>query len=68
MVVDNASAINPSWIPTSFTNYVNNVNDCDMFVNVDTLDDFIGTSYTLPLLTYGNYYTASDGSGTPLFS
>jgi gliding motility-associated-like protein len=68
VVVDNASAINPSWIPTSFTNYVNNVNDCDMFVNVDTLDDFIGTSYTLPLLTYGNYYTASDGSGTPLFS
>lgn len=68
VVVDNPSLINPSWIPASFTNYVNIVNDCNVFVNVDTLDDYVGTSYILPLLTFGNYYTNSGGNGTPLFA
>ncbi|WP_452228886.1 T9SS type B sorting domain-containing protein [Lacinutrix sp. MEBiC02404] len=34
---------------------------------VDTLSDqAVCTSYTLPILTNGNYFTASNGSGTPL--
>jgi len=34
---------------------------------VDTLSNqTVCTSYTLPNLTYGNYYTATNGGGTPL--
>jgi gliding motility-associated-like protein len=36
---------------------------------VDSLDDVITcTSYTLPSLQNGNYFTASGGNGTPLFA
>ncbi|MFD1015985.1 T9SS type B sorting domain-containing protein [Winogradskyella rapida] len=37
--------------------------------NVDTLaDQNVCTSYTLPNLTEGNYYTGTNGSGTALFA
>ncbi|MFH4963848.1 T9SS type B sorting domain-containing protein [Gaetbulibacter sp. M235] len=68
VVVDNASSNHSNWQPYSFTNYVNSPNDCNVFVNVDSLNDFIGVSYTLPTLTYGSYYTGSGGTGNTLFA
>jgi gliding motility-associated-like protein len=68
VIVDNISANHSTWQPISFTNYVNSPNDCYVFVNVDSLNDFVGVSYTLPTLTYGVYYTASGGTGNRLFA
>lgn len=68
VIVDNTSANHSTWLPISFTNYVNSPNDCKVFVDVDTLNDFVGVSYTLPTLTYGEYFTASNGTGNPLFA
>ncbi len=65
VIVDDISKSNPNWIPSSFSNYVENPSDCNNFVPVDSLDDFIGTSYTLPLLINGNYFSQSNGNGTP---
>ena len=67
VVVDNPSSNHTSWTPSMFSNYVSSQSDCSSFVNVDTLNNVIGTSYTLPPLTYGNYFTASGGLGIPLF-
>ena len=67
VVVDNPSGNHAIWSPSTFSNYVSSQSNCSGFVNVDTLNNVIGTSYTLPSLTYGNYFTASGGSGTPLF-
>jgi len=67
VVVDNMSSNHSNWKPSSFTNYINSQNDCNVFVNVDSLNDFVGASYTLPALTYGAYFTASNGMGTQLF-
>lgn len=66
VVVDNPSGNHTNWSPSSFTNYVSSQSNCNRFVNVDNLNDVIGTSYTLPVLTYGNYYTASGGNGSQL--
>lgn len=66
VVVDNASGNHSSWIPTSFTNYANSINDCNVFVNVDSLDNFIGANYVLPNLSYGSYFTGSGGTGINL--
>lgn len=68
VIVDNASSNHSNWQPYLFTNYVNSPNDCSEFVNVDSLNDFVGVSYTLPTLTYGLYYTGSGGTGNTLFA
>lgn len=66
VVVDDASQNFPNWIPTSFSSYVNQLSECGNLVPVDTLQNVIGTSYTLPVLTHGNYFTQSGGNGMPL--
>ncbi len=66
VVIDDTSRNFPNWKPASFSNYVENLSDCINFIPVDHLDDFIGTSYTLPVLTNGNYFTLSNGNGTLL--
>lgn len=69
VVVDNPSAAHATWNPATFSNYVSAQDQCRIFVNVDTLDSvFTQTTYTLPTLTYGNYFTQSGGTGTPLFA
>lgn len=67
VVVDNPSGNHAIWSPSTFSNYVSSQSNCSGFVNVDTLNNVIGTSYTLPSLTYGNYFTAPNGSGMQLF-
>ncbi|OEK06035.1 hypothetical protein A8C32_18540 [Flavivirga aquatica] len=66
VVVDNINDNHSSWEPFSFSNYVNTPNDCSNFVLIDSLNNFIGTSYTLPALTNGNYFTQSNGHGIAL--
>ena len=67
VVVDNPSADHSNWIPGTFTNYVNAPDACSGFVPVDNLENIITTSYTLPTLNNGSYFTASGGLGNPLF-
>ncbi len=66
VVVDNPSSNHTTWSPSSFSNYVTSQSDCSAFVPIDTLNDVITNSFTLPTLTYGNYYTATGGNGTLL--
>jgi len=67
VVVDNPFDDHSRWIPTNFSNYVSSQNNCSNFVNVDSLDNVItNSSYSLPTITYGNYYTESGGNGTIL--
>ncbi len=66
VVVDNPNANHTRWFPTSFSNYVNTPDACSNFVLVDVLDNFIGPSYTLPILNNGNYFTESGGNGIQL--
>lgn len=66
VVVDNSGGNHTTWIPTSFSNYVNLPDDCSDFVLVDSLNDFIGISFTLPALTNGNYFTESGANGIAL--
>ena len=68
VVVDNYNGNHTIWEPTSFTNYTNTIDACSNFVLVDYLDDFVGISYTLPILTNGNYFTQSGGNGTMLIA
>ncbi|MBP0902904.1 T9SS type B sorting domain-containing protein [Mariniflexile gromovii] len=69
VVVDNPSNIPTNWMSNSFVNYVTSQTQCNDFVNIDTLNNVVtNTSYTLPALTYGNYFTESGGNGTPLFA
>ena len=68
VIVDNPSGNHTTWNPLSFTNYAVSENDCSSFVNVDSLQDFLGLSYTLPLLKNGDYFSESGGTGTPLFT
>ncbi len=64
VVVDNPSGDHSTWQPVSFSNYIASQNDCGNFVNVDTLENVItNTSYTLPVLINGNYFTESGGNG-----
>lgn len=67
VVVDSASGDHSLWEPQSFSNYANSIDQCGNFIPVDQLDDFIGNSYTLPLLNNGNYYTKSGGLGQQLY-
>ncbi len=69
VVVDNPSNTPTNWMPLGFSNYVTSQNQCSNFVDVDTLNSVVtNTSYTLPTLTYGNYFTQSGGNGMPLFA
>lgn len=69
VVVDNPNNTHQSWQPTNFSNYVASLNNCNTFINIDTLDSVItNSSYTLPTLTFGNYFTQSGGQGTMLFT
>ena len=64
VVVDNPSGNHSTWEPISFLNYIASQNDCNNFVNVDVLNNVItNTSYTLPPLVNGNYFTQSGGDG-----
>jgi gliding motility-associated-like protein len=68
--VDNVSYSNTNWPNVDAnSNFVTMQAECDAFDNstpVDTLNDFIGTSYTLPLINNGTYFTQSGGHGTRL--
>ncbi|AUP79447.1 T9SS type B sorting domain-containing protein [Flavivirga eckloniae] len=69
VVVDNPSGNHSTWKPVSFSNYIESQNDCSNFVNVDTLENVItDTSYILPILVNGNYFTQSGGNGSQLNS
>ena len=66
VVVDNPSGNHLTWEPVSFSNYITSQNDCSNFVNVDVLENVLtNTSYTLPALINGNYFTQSGGNGIP---
>ncbi len=67
VIVDSPNSINSNWQPISFTNYVSSAEECSNQILVDELDNFVGTSYTLPSLLNGMYYTESGGNGTQLF-
>ncbi|MDO7172119.1 T9SS type B sorting domain-containing protein [Mariniflexile sp. AS56] len=68
VVVDNPTGTHTNWLPAGFSNYVSNQDQCSNFVNIDRLESVItNTLYTLPGLTYGNYFTETGGQGTPLF-
>jgi len=66
VVVDNINQDHSTWLPVSFSNYVNTPDACSEFVLVDNLEGFIGPSYTLPIINNGNYFTESGGNGTQL--
>ncbi|WP_298340843.1 T9SS type B sorting domain-containing protein [uncultured Algibacter sp.] len=66
VIVDNSNGNHSTWMPTSFTNYVETPSACSSFVSVDVLPNIIGTSYTLPTLNNGDYFTESGGMGTQL--
>ena len=66
VVVDNSNENHSTWVPISFTNYVNSTNDCNGFIPVDSLENVVATSYTLPTLNNGDFFTESGGMGAPL--
>ncbi len=66
VIVDNSNGNHSTWIPTSFTDYVETPSACSNFVSVDVLPNIIGTSYTLPQLNNGEYFTESGGMGAQL--
>lgn len=68
VIVDNVNGNHSTWTPNTFTNYVEFNNECSSFVPVDTLENIIGTSYTLPPLSNGEYFTESGGLGMQLNS
>ncbi|CAH8286597.1 gliding motility-associated-like protein [Mariniflexile fucanivorans] len=69
VVVDTPTNTPINWIPAGFLNYVTVQNQCSNFINIDSLNNVItNTPYILPSLIYGNYFTQSDGTGTPLFT
>lgn len=69
VVVDNPSTTSTNWMPLGFSKYVSSQNQCSNIVKVDTLNNVVtNTSYTLPVLNNGNYFTQSGGNGSPLFA
>jgi gliding motility-associated-like protein len=69
VITDNPSLTHSNWMPNNFLNYVSSENECVALINVDKLDNVISyNSFTLPNITNGNYFTESEGTGTPLFT
>lgn len=68
VVVDNANGNHSTWVPASFSNYVESPEECRDFIPVDSLENVIGTSYILPILNNGNYFTETNGMGASLNS
>lgn len=66
VVVDDASIDYINWRPHPYSNFVSDLNECSNFVPVDTLQNFIGQSYTLPVLNNGEYRTEPFGNGALL--
>ncbi|XMO87952.1 T9SS type B sorting domain-containing protein [Algibacter sp. AS12] len=66
VVVDNPDTDHTTWQPSNFANYVNSNEACSDFIPVDNLDTVFVTSYTLPTLNNGNYFTGPNGMGTAL--
>lgn len=66
VIVDNPSSVPTNWDPSNYQNYVSSEDQCVNTVDIDLLPDFIGTSYTLPYLSNGNYFTESGANGTML--
>ncbi len=66
VIVDNLNDDRTDWMPASFNNYAQNINDCSGYVPVDELEDVIGSSYTLPNLVNGTYFTGQNATGTTL--
>ncbi|MEL0455336.1 T9SS type B sorting domain-containing protein [Flavobacteriaceae bacterium SZ-1-7] len=66
VVVDDVNGNHSGWLPNSFSGYVGRIEDCNDFIPVSFLEDFIGTSYTLPMINNGSYFTESGGNGTAL--
>lgn len=66
IAVDDSDADHSLWTPTSFTNYVNSINNCGNTIPIDMLEDFVGRNYTLPVLNNGSYYLESGGEGLQL--
>ncbi|WP_203256591.1 T9SS type B sorting domain-containing protein [Hyunsoonleella ulvae] len=66
VIVDNVLDDRPSWVPLNYQHYVVSINACNEKVPVDILDTYIGTSFTLPPLNNGAYYTGTFGSGSVL--
>ena len=66
VIVDDASISYPNWRPFPFSNFANELSECTNFIPVDTLPDFTGISFTLPVLDNGDYFTQSGGNGVQL--
>ncbi len=66
VIVDLPNVNRTGWFPSSFSNYAASRDDCEAQIPIDRLDNVIAPSFTLPALTYGNYFTGSGGTGTPL--
>jgi gliding motility-associated-like protein len=81
--ISNPSISNPEFSPNTTTTYTVTINDVcgdsvteDVLITVNTTPVVVDTpgdaircdSYTLPTLTNGNYYTATNGGGTPYFA
>lgn len=69
--VDDIAYSNTNWTnKDTTTNYVSTQEECDAYgtriPEVDILNDFTGSNYTLPTLINGNYFTASNGNGINL--
>ncbi|WP_248724555.1 T9SS type B sorting domain-containing protein [Seonamhaeicola sp. ML3] len=71
--VDNVIYSDNNWTDIdTVSNFVNSQEECNSQGNglpkVDVLDDFIGTSYVLPPLENGSYYTQTNAGGVQLMS
>ncbi|PKQ45796.1 hypothetical protein CSW08_06960 [Confluentibacter flavum] len=69
--VDNIAYSTTNWTNIdAASNFVTNQTECDAFGNdtlpVDTLNDFVGIRYILPVISNGNYFTEPGGNGTAL--
>lgn len=68
VVVDDPSVNHSRWYPTDFSNYVSSLIDCVDFVNVDMLNNVVtNSSYILPTINFGNYFTQPNANGIALF-
>jgi gliding motility-associated-like protein len=66
VVVDLPNVNRVGWFPRNFSGYVENQNACETQIPVDRLDDVLGSSFTLPVLSNGSYFTAPNGNGDML--